>query len=145
MSGEKNQRRKVIKALRRLDAYPIENTVGVGTPDVNYVGGWIELKSCDEWPKKPLTPLRIDHFTTDQRLWLEKRWRAGGACFLLLKVAQDWLLFAGPVAAEFVGHVDKETLFHKALHVWQVGVHLKGSEVGPRLLKCLSEHDHREL
>lgn len=79
----------------------IENSLEVGTPDVNgaytidgeKVDVWIELKSRDEFPVRELTPIRLPHFTTDQRDWLIHRERAGGRAFLLVRVAREYFLF----------------------------------------------------
>lgn len=97
MSSEKDMRAVVVKALKPLHAVSVENGCGVGTPDVNFAGGWIELKSIDGLPRDK----RIHHFTPAQRLWLRARNEAvvGGA-YLLVKVARDWYLFGGSVIEE---------------------------------------------
>jgi len=93
----------------RLDPVRVENPIHPGTPDVNLATGvWIELKSVDRWPVREKTPLRIDHYTPQQRVWLYRRWKyAPGSTFLLLEVsgAREWLLFDGNVAAKIVGRV----------------------------------------
>ena len=53
------------KPLRPLDPQRVENSCGKGTPDVNYVGGWLELKQQDNWPKRPTTKVRLDHDLTN--------------------------------------------------------------------------------
>jgi hypothetical protein len=131
MSLESDMRQRVIKALRSLDAVSIENCVGNGTPDVNYIGGWLELKSRDEWPKRASTPVRIEHFTPDQRVWLRRRRHRGGDVRMLLKVANDWLLIDGVDAAKHVGEATKEELFSIAEKVWENGLN------EAELLECL--------
>lgn len=116
--SEKEMRQEVRKALKRLDAKSIENCVGVGTPDVNYADGWLELKWEAHWPVRPETPLRIDHYTPVQRLWHMKRWTAGGRVYLLLQVASDWLLFNGDTAATIVGRVPRAELVAHAVAHW---------------------------
>lgn len=82
----------------------VENRVESGTPDVNYLDGWIELKYIKNWPKKPEDPVRIAHFTPQQRTWLTLRNLRGGKAFLLLKVGEsEWVLFQGSVAAQMIG------------------------------------------
>jgi hypothetical protein len=122
MSWEKSMRKRVVAALRELDAVSVENGCGVGTPDINFVGGWIETKSMAEWPARSETPLRIEHFTPQQRVWLARRSRAGGIALLLLKVGDDWLLFNGMVAAQLVGFAPKAELFKVALRSWPGGI-----------------------
>ncbi len=122
MSAEKTMRKRVVRALRALDAVAVENGCGVGTPDVNFVGGWVELKSVAAWPARPATPLRVEHFTQEQRLWLARRTRAGGIALLLLKVGDDWLLFTGSVGAQVVGRATKADLFRVALRSWPGGL-----------------------
>ena len=111
-------RQRVVKALKPLDAFSVENPCRPGTPDVNYMEGWMELKHKYEWPKRAATTVRLDHFTPQQRLCLMKRWHAGGNSFLLLQVGDDWLLFDGDVAAEKVGRVNKEELYIIAKVTW---------------------------
>lgn len=112
--SEKDMRQRVIKALKPLDAFSVENPCRPGTPDVNYVEGWIELKWLEKWPVREATIVRIEHFTPQQRVFLMRRWRKGGNVYLLLQVKDEWLLFDGDVAAEWVGTVDRSTLQSKA-------------------------------
>lgn len=124
MSAEKTMRKRVVAALRSLHAVPVENGCGLGTPDVAYVEGWLELKSMPEWPARPETALRIEHFTQDQRVWLLMHARCGGAAWLLLKVADDWLLFTPEVAAAVVGRDGgtREKLISCAHRAWLGGL-----------------------
>lgn len=77
-------RKIVVKMLQPLHGVSIESGVGIGVPDVNCVYGWIELKSVD-LPVKPDTPVRVKHFTREQKIWLQLREAAGGLALLLLK------------------------------------------------------------
>jgi len=78
-----------------------------GVPDVSYglcgVQGWIELKYLPSWPKSPRTPVRIPHFTKEQRLWTQLRHVMGCRVWLLLVVGhhphEEWLLFDAITAA----------------------------------------------
>lgn len=104
--------------LKGLDPVRVENPMQPGTPDVNTRLGWIELKFAVEWPPRG-GPLRLDHFTKQQRVWLTRRRRAGGNAKLLLKVGDsEWLLFDGTVAAVFLGYEPRERLYEIVLARW---------------------------
>lgn len=103
----------VMKAFR-LDPIRIENSVRLGTPDVNYIHGWIELKTKAAWPVRETTPLRIEHFSPQQRVWLRRRWLSGGHAWLLLRVGREFLLFDGVHAALHVGNVLRHDLYQIA-------------------------------
>jgi hypothetical protein len=114
--SESDQRARVVRALRSLDAQACENRVRPGTPDVHYIDGWIELKWLKSWPKNVETPVKIEHFTPQQRVWLKTRWNKGGRAFLLLQAAgSNWLLFDGATASQLVGRINKEALHWCAL------------------------------
>lgn len=99
----------------------VENRARPGTPDVNYVEGWLELKWLRSWPRNAEdSVVRIEHFTPQQRVWLKNRWRRGGRAFLLLQAAgQDWLLFDGETAAHTVGRATRPVLYQRALRSWK--------------------------
>src|SRR5579864_5013992 len=80
-----------------LDPVRIENALNRGTPDVNYTHGWIELKSVERWPVHANHPLRLPALMErpEQVAWLTRRWAAGGAAWLMLRVGRDLLLFSG--------------------------------------------------
>lgn len=116
--SESNMRQIVISCLRPLDAMSVENSARPGTPDVECTLGWFELKELGRWPKTPEAPLRVAHFRPGQRVWLRRRWKAGDAAYVLLKVKHDWLLFAGDVGAEIIGKATQEELRQKSLMSW---------------------------
>lgn len=104
--------------MHGLDPVRVENPVWPGTPDVNYIHGWIELKFAEKWPVRPTTPLRLDHFTPQQRVWLTRRVRSGGLALLLLHIADEWLLFRGDVAARIIGKAVRPQLVASCLAFW---------------------------
>jgi hypothetical protein len=85
-------RQRIVKILKPLHAVSVENSCGSGTPDINYIGGWIECKCVNTWPKNPSAIVKIPHFTPQQRLWIKKRLQAGGVVQVILKVGRDWVL-----------------------------------------------------
>lgn len=90
---ESQARSLVVRALRSLDAIPVENALSAGTPDISHVLGWIELKV---WRSK--TGLR--HFRPAQRAWLTRRALAGGVVHVLIvDECNEWWLFDGLWAA----------------------------------------------
>lgn len=88
---------------RGLDPTRIENAIDVGTADVNYIEGWCELKFVREWPRRG-GPLKIRHFTPQQRVWLLRRSHCGGRAFLVLKVATEWYVLPAGEATEILYH-----------------------------------------
>lgn len=125
-------RGKVVKALKRLDGFAVENPCLPGTPDLNYIDGWIELKWLPRWPVHERSKVAVPHFTPQQRLFLNERWRKGGAVFLLLQVRTDWLLFTGPAAAEHLGRVTRRELECVCCSAWRTQANMK-RELGAAL------------
>ncbi len=73
---------------KHLHICRVENSIMKGYPDVEgcYSGMnfHIELKSSP-LPKRKSTLITID-ISDEQIRWLNKRWRIGGSCFVLLRV-----------------------------------------------------------
>lgn len=118
--AEKNVRSRVIRALKKAHAFAVENVCLPGTPDVNFAGGWIELKWMADWPKRDSTTVRIPHYTTQQKVWALKRKRAGERPYLLLNVQKtnDWLLIDGVEAGTLIGKATRQELIDSALAHW---------------------------
>lgn len=100
---ESVMRRSVLRALKPLDGVFIENVVGSGTADINYVEGWLELKYLANWPVRPTTPVALPKFTPQQRVFLTNRCLAGGQARFLLRVGREWLLLPGLWSALHLG------------------------------------------
>jgi hypothetical protein len=111
---------RVRPLLAGLHPVRIENSASVGVPDVNITLGWIELKQvkAENMPKREATTLRLEHFTPQQRAWLAGRMNAGGACWLLLLLGDEWLLFRGMDAALSLGHLTVEATRSLACARW---------------------------
>lgn len=138
MAAEKTLRKRICSILRRhkLDPHAIENGTELGTPDVECIAAWIELKAVDGWPKRPGTPLRVPHFTREQRVWLTRRCFRGGRALVLMRVgAREHLLFRGDVAAKFLGHATRERLVEVALAHWPDGL------IEEEFIRCVCESE----
>ena len=120
--SEQNMRQRVNKALRPLDPISVENPAYPGTPDVNFVDGWVELEWSRAWLNRESSPLTFDHYTPHQRVCILRRWRAGGNVWLLLCVHKQWMLFDGEVAAMKVGKVPRAELEACAFKIWRNGL-----------------------
>lgn len=107
MSLEPNQRSILLRILAPLHANAVENLAVPGYPDIEFIGGTIECKSANKWPRGEKTVLTegVDkkHFTPQQRVWAIKRCRAQGFHCVCLKVDQDWFMLSGEVAAKHLG------------------------------------------
>ncbi len=112
--SESTMRGRVVRALKDLNAIAVENPVLPGTPDVNYVEGWIELKWLREWPADESTPVRFPHFTPVQRVWHIRRRLAGGMSWVLVQCKREWLLFDGAIAALYLNQSTKAELWEVA-------------------------------
>lgn len=122
--AEKATNIRILKALRsaHLDPVRVENgDTSPGTPDINFVWGWIEDKFLDHWPVRGGI-VKVPHFTNEQRVWLTRRRLAGGSTWLLLQVGREYLLFDGRAAAEVLGRTEEETLRQAAIKVWSRGL-----------------------
>jgi len=120
--SEQNMRKKVVKALNRLNAIAVENPCLPGTPDVNFIEGWIELKWLRSWPKRDDTTVRLEHYTKVQRVWAFRRRRAGGQCWMLIQCGREWLLMDGAVAALTIGHCTKAELIAHSEAYFKTGL-----------------------
>ncbi len=115
--AERDLRATVVKLLRALDAVAVENPAYPGTPDVNFVEGWLELKWERDWPARGGI-LHVPHFTQQQRVWLTRRRSRGGIAKVLLVCGREWLLFDGKVAANTLGRAGREELMVAAEKHW---------------------------
>lgn len=101
-----------MRFLKNLDAVAVENPAAIGTPDINYIGGWIECKWLRQWPKREDTPVILPHpYTKQQQIWGKRRMRRGGICLVMLQCRQEWLLFDACTASEFLGTLPRRMLY----------------------------------
>jgi hypothetical protein len=96
--SEASSRSNLVKKLSPLDAVAIESpSTGIGIPDINYTGGWIECKWMKTWPKSRETrPVRFPHpLTKEQQIWLWRRERKGGTALVCAQVSREWFFWSG--------------------------------------------------
>ena len=105
MAIEKQMRERVIPFLKPIHGKSVENVVGPGTPDIESICGHIECKKIDGWPVRDETPVRVPHFTPQQRSWLATRCHLGGLAYMLIQIGSTYWLYWGLWAAK---HVDRE-------------------------------------
>ncbi len=115
--SEQLMRQKVVRALKPLHALSVENPCQPGTPDVNYVGGWIELKQVKGWARGHLPA--IPHYTKQQRIWLRRRWEAGGVALFVLQIGKEWLVFPGDIASALESGQMEKFVRKAALRSWE--------------------------
>lgn len=118
--------------LAPLDPQRIESPCTPGVPDVEFIGGWMELKEIDK-PKRKMPILKVPKYVQDQRVWAVRRARAGGAVWFLIKVGKEWWLFKGEVAAEIVGRRSYDETWAAAHKVWYNSIN------GKELYQCLTQ------
>ena len=136
---EARWRSQLIKLLKFIHAVPVENAAGEGTPDVNTVYGWLELKLLDRWPPRggPVGPKLLRPM---QRVWLRTRCAHAGSAWVLVRIGDEVLMLWGAWAAEHLGTTNKEQLLAAAVAHWPARVdimqlveHLKRCSVEQRL------------
>lgn len=80
-----------------------EDKLTKGIPDCSYGykqgGGWVELKTYDNWPQDIGDALKWTDLQPEQVNWLMARGRTCGHCYILLEVGTDprtseWLLIS---------------------------------------------------
>ena len=109
--------RHVRPALKGTDAMRVENPLLPGTPDVECTLGWLELKQAPKWPGGN-APLKIKHFTPQQKIWLNRRHSINGRAWVLLHVQGDFLLLRGDAASRLLGRSGRDDLIAAATHHW---------------------------
>lgn len=132
-------RSNLVRALRPLDAVPVENRLRAGHPDVNCVGADIECKWKKFWPKNADTnPVRFDHpLSKEQGLWLRRRWNRGGLTLVAAQVAREWFFFSGETAKDIFGKLTRPEMREEALLHFQNGLN------GERLVQWIRQNPYR--
>jgi hypothetical protein len=116
--NEKKFRSVVVELLKDDGAFPVEDAVHVGVPDICCVHGWLELKIARR-PKRANTCVRVD-LRPAQRIWLRRWSYARGKAWTLTAVDDDWFLHDGLWASEFLGNTTEEEMRQHASAVWSI-------------------------
>lgn len=116
---------QTLKPLLNRDGWQamrVENPIGPGTPDINWLAppmeGWVEMKFVKRYPPRGGV-VQMKDFTPQQRVWLAKRCRVGGRAHLIVHCDEEWLLFHGMIAAMQVGKIIRPALYDAAQRVWR--------------------------
>lgn len=97
----------------------VENPCLPGTPDlcIGYGGrcAWLEVKQLQCFPVRPATPVRIEHFTSEQRDWLREWGSAIDLCYLIVRVDRIGVYLFGWRSAAMVGSLNQYQWDEEAL------------------------------
>jgi hypothetical protein len=108
---ENSYRSDIVAGLAPLLAFPVENVVGVGAPDICCLAGWIELKIVRTVPARQGSVLHV-RIENSQRIWMRNWCRQGGPGWWLTHVVPNrwWLLTGGTWGADSLGFASLETV-----------------------------------
>jgi hypothetical protein len=126
--SESGLRTRVCKILTKigLDGIAVENPARPGTPDINYINGWIECKKTSRWPAKEETVVQLSHdLMQTQRVWIRRRAKAGGNVFVLVQIDHYFLMFDGLWAVNNLGKKTRKELEDGAVFVVSGWSHLE--------------------
>jgi hypothetical protein len=116
---ESTARKRLLRLFKEagVPAIPVENTSWPGTPDIAYPEGWIEVKTIENCnlPKRITTPIRIDHFTAQQRHFAYWWTKGEGRCYMVLVLGKLWLLLDGEYYWQSFGRHTIEEIRENAL------------------------------
>lgn len=115
--SEKLLSKNVVKWLKGMDPIPVDNPRRAGTPDINFIEGWLELKYLPKWPKRAATKVKIKSWTKKQMIWHNRRTSLGGRSFILLQVGNEYILFDGSTGILF-NEMTQTTMKTFAIRVW---------------------------
>ena len=96
--SEASMRSNLVGKLTVLNAVAIESPgTGLGIPDINFIGGWMDCKWMRYWPKNADTrPVKFPHpLSKEQQVWLWRRERYGGTALVVAQVSRSWFFWSG--------------------------------------------------
>lgn len=107
----------LVSVMKPLHAVAIENHMRAGTPDINYIDGWIECKWLQAYPKNINNSIRFKHtLTQGQKLWLCSRAKRGGVALVCCKISKDWYVFDAFTAYANFDKMNKEDMIEKSIY-----------------------------
>lgn len=105
--------KRLKRATPEFDWERHEDKFTPGIPDCSFgargVGGWVELKTYDCWPRDPSSPLKFVDLKPQQVNWTIKRGRKMNRVWFLVAVSEDWFLISW-VYARKLGKLTREQL-----------------------------------
>lgn len=112
--------KKLKRATPGFDWERHEDKLTSGIPDCSFgaegVGGWVELKTYDSWPRNPEDPLRFSDLKPTQVNWAIRRGRKHPRVWFLVQVAEDWFLISWRYARQLGQMTRSELLGASDLH-----------------------------
>lgn len=137
--SETQTRAKVVQLLNSHHAVAVENPACPGTPDVAYIGGWIELKQFDRWPINcDDSPFLVEHYTVQQRQWHVAHRVKNGTCWMGIEVGREFILMDAGVAAIHLGLLTRKQLLElKWTFHWD---HFNKEEIRECILQTQSDY-----
>ncbi len=108
---------KLFKRLKRatpgFDWTRHEDKITSGIPDCSFgadgVGGWVELKTYDSWPRNPEDPLQFHDLKPTQVNWAIRRGRKQRRVWFLVSVSEEWFLIRWKYARQ-LGRLNRQQL-----------------------------------
>lgn len=105
--------KRLKKATPGFDWCRHEDKLTSGIPDASYgfegVGGWVELKTYDCWPRDLDSPLKFTDLKPTQVNWAIRRGRKQRRVWFLVAVADDWFLIRWKYARQ-LGKLNRNEL-----------------------------------
>lgn len=118
--SESNLFKKLKRATPGFDWERHEDKFTSGIPDCSYgyagVGGWVELKTYDCWPRDESTPLAFSDLKPTQVNWAVARGRKHPAVWFLVGVSDDWFLISWRYARRLGKMTRSELLAASDIH-----------------------------
>ncbi|UOL48396.1 hypothetical protein [Pseudomonas phage Almagne] len=118
---ESNLFKRLKKATPGFDWTRHEDKLTSGIPDASYgaegVGGWVELKTYDAWPRNASQPLKFTDLKPTQVNWAIRRGRKQRRVWFLVAIGDEcWLLIRWKYARQLGKLTQRELLLAADAH-----------------------------